>query len=149
MLISDDDEFCTKSVRDIALMNLRGGHNALYTTSRIRSIQDLEVESIHAAGAHITTTYYADPNDKEVRKFSDNYRSIFKGDPGQWVFQGYDIMKYFGTTLGDKNADWQTRLAATPGKGLQTDFRFDESGKNNTAVRRLRYNANNTITIIR
>ena len=149
VLTSGNDAFCSQSVRDIALMNLRGGHNVLYSTSRLRSIQDLEVESIHAAAARITATYYADPSSAEVRKFSDKYRTLFKGDPGQWVYQGYDLMQYFGSTLGRDAAQWQTEIAATPGNGLQTDFRFDESGKNNTAVRRLRYNSNNTITILR
>ena len=58
-------------------------------------------------------------------------------------------MKYFGTTLGQDSSQWSKELAATPGTGLQTDFRFDESGKTNTAVRRLRYNTNNTITTVR
>ena len=58
-------------------------------------------------------------------------------------------MNYFGTLL-EKNGEFTTEtLAATTWNGLQTDFKFDESGKNNTAVRRLLYNANNTITLIR
>ena len=83
------------------------------------------------------------------KRFTDKYRSLFKGDPGQWVYQGYDIMKYFGSVV-EKDPDyWHEELAANPYRGLQTDFYFDGSGKTNTAVRRLRYNANNTISIIR
>ena len=149
VLASDGDAFCSAAVRDIALMNLRGGHNVLYSTSRLRSIQDLEIESIHAAGARITATYYADPKDSQVRRFSDSYRILFKGDPGQWVYQGYDLMQFFGSTLGRDPSRWQEELAAATGRGLQTDFDFDETGKTNTAVRRLRYNADNTITIVR
>ena len=149
VIASENDAFCSSCIRDVALMNLRGGHNAVYSTSRIRSIQDLEIESIHAAAAHVTASYYADPKDAAVARFSESYRTLFKGDPGQWVFQGYDLMNYFGTTLGPDPAQWLSELAATPGTGLQTDFRFDDSGKNNTAVRRLRYNTNNTITTVR
>ena len=149
ILASENDAFCATAVRDIALMNLRGCHNAVYSTSRLRSIQDLEVESIHAASAHITATYYADPQDASVLRFANNYKSVFKGDPGQWVYQGYDLMNYFGTTLGRDSAEWKGQLVSTHGKGLQTDFSFDESGKNNTAVRRLLYNANNTITALK
>lgn len=149
LIASENDSFCAGAVRDIALMNLRGGRNALYTTSRIRSIQDLEIESIHAANAHIAATYYADPKDASVLRFADSYRGTFKGDPGQWVYQGYDLMNYFGSTLGRDSAQWKEQLASTPGKGLQTDFSFDGTGKNNTAVRRLLYNPNNTITAIK
>lgn len=149
VIASENDSFCSSCIRDIALMNLRGGRNAVYSTSRLRSIQDLEVESIHAAAAHVTASYYADPKDASVARFSDSYRTIFKGDPGQWVYQGYDLMNYFGSTLGRDPSLWLNEIAATPAKGLQTDFRFDESGKNNTAVRRLLYNTNNTITTVR
>ena len=146
---SGNDGFCTAVVREVALMNLRGGHNAVYSTSRLRSIQDLETESIHAASAHITATYYADPKDASVASFAESYRTVFKGDPGQWVYQGYDLMNYFGSALGRDSHEWRQQLSDTPGTGLQTDFRFDESGKTNTAVRRLLYNANNTITALR
>ncbi|MBR4826446.1 MAG: ABC transporter substrate-binding protein [Bacteroidales bacterium] len=149
VLASENDAFCTSCVREIALMNLRGGHNAVYSTSKLRSIGDLETESIHAAYAHITASYYADPQNPEVKRFSDNYRSIFKGDPGQWVYQGYDLMNYFGTTLGREQSEWAHELSSTPANGLQTDFRFDGTGKINTAVRRLVYNSNNTITALR
>ena len=149
VIASENDSFCASSVREIALMNLRGGRNAVYSTSRLRSIQDLEVESIHAAAAHITATYWADPKDASVMQFADSYRNLFKGDPGQWVYQGYDLMNYFGATLGRDSSEWSKELASTPGTGLQTDFSFDESGKTNTAVRRLRYNTNNTITTVR
>jgi len=149
VLASENDSFCATAVRDAALMNLRGGHNAVYSTSRLRSISELEIESIHAAATRITTSYYADPSSRDVKIFSDKYRSVFKGDPGQWVFQGYDLMYYFGSTLGRDPDVWNAELATTPGKGLQTDFRFDASGKTNTAVRRLRYNPNNTITLVR
>ena len=149
IIASENDSFCSSCIRDIALMNLRGGRNAVYSTSRLRSISDLEIESIHAAAANITASYYADPADAAVARFSDSYRALFKGDTGQWVFQGYDLMHYFGTTLGRDQSQWLAELAATPGKGLQTDFRFDANGKNNTAVRRIRYNTNNTITTVR
>ncbi|MBO4476211.1 MAG: hypothetical protein J5737_05790 [Bacteroidales bacterium] len=149
VLASENDAFCATAVRDAALMNLRGGHNVVYSTSRLRSVDELEIESIHAAATRITSSYYADPASREVKLFSDKYRSVFKGEPGQWVFQGYDLMYYFCSTLGRDPSVWNAELATTPGKGLQTDFRFDATGKTNTAVRRLRYNPNNTITLVR
>ncbi|MBR4810027.1 MAG: hypothetical protein IK031_07085 [Bacteroidales bacterium] len=149
VLVSDNDAFSAACVRDIALMNLRGGHNAVYSTSRLRSIGDLESESIHAAAARITANYYANPQDPEVKRFSNAYRTLFKGEPGQWVFQGYDLMYYFGSTLGRDPDAWAYELSTKPGSGLQTDFRFDGTGKANTAVRRLLYNPNNTVTVVR
>lgn len=149
VIASENDEFCVSAIREIALMNLRGGRNAVYSTSKLRSLSDLEVESLHAAAARITASYYADPRNPEVAAFAARYRKLFKGEPGQWVYQGYDLMKYFGSIQSEEQFYWQEKLADTPGTGLQTDFRFDESGKNNTAVRRLRYNADNTISIMR
>lgn len=149
VIASENDEFCVSAIREIALMNLRGGHNAVYSTSKLRSLSDLEVESLHAAATRITASYYADPRNADVAAFAERYRKLFKGEPGQWVYQGYDLMKYFGALQAGEPELWQEELSATPGYGLQTDFRFDSTGKNNTAVRRLRYNSDNTISIIR
>ena len=149
VVASENEEFCASAVREIALMNLKGGHNIVYSTSRIRGTGDLEVESLHAAAARITASYYADPANPAVRRFAEQYRGLFKAEPSQWAFQGYDLMMYFGKLAADNPGLWPEELAATPGQGLQTDFRFDATGKNNTAVRRLKYNANNTITIIK
>ncbi|MBO4671656.1 MAG: hypothetical protein J5640_07450 [Bacteroidales bacterium] len=149
VIASENDEFCSAAIREIALMNIRGGRNAVYSTSKLRSLSDLEVESLHAAATRITATYYADPNDLSVKRFADKYRRMFKGDPGQWVYQGYDLMNYFGSILNKDPDYWYAGLAGAPGKGLQTDFSFDATGKTNTAVRRLRYNANNTISLVR
>ncbi|MBQ9462101.1 MAG: ABC transporter substrate-binding protein [Bacteroidales bacterium] len=149
VIASENDSFCSSAIREIALMNLKGGKNIVYSTSKLRSLSDLETESLHAAAARITASYYADAGAPAVRRFSESYRKIFKGDPGQWVFQGYDLLNYFGPLLEKEPDMWKEELAATPGKGLQTDFSFDASGQNNTAVRRLKYNANNTITIVK
>ncbi len=149
VIASENDEFCSAAIREIALMNIKGGHNAVYSTSRLRSLSDLEVESIHAASTRITATYYADPKDLRVRRFAEQYKSLFKGEPGQWVYQGYDLLTYFGPLAGDQWESLTQKAAATPGNGLQTDFSFDASGKNNNAVRRLLYNTNNTISLIR
>lgn len=149
LIASENEEFCTTAIREIALMNLRGGHNVVYSTSKLRGISDLETESLHAAATRITASYYADPGDLEVRTFSERYRKLFKGEPSQWSFQGYDLMKYFGTQAKEKPAFWVEELYETPARGLQTDFNFDASGRNNKAIRRLKYNANNTISIVR
>ena len=149
VIASENDEFCSSAIREIALMNIKGGHNAVYSTSRLRSLSDLEVESIHAAATRITATYYADPKDLNVRRFVEQYKALFKGEPGQWVYQGYDLMTYFGPLAADQWESLTEKAAANPGNGLQTDFRFDASGKNNRAVRRLLYNTNNTISVIR
>ncbi len=149
VIASENDDFCSAAIREVALMNIRGGRNAVYSTSKLRSLNDLEVESLHAAATRITATYYADPNDLTVKRFADKYRRLFKGDPGQWVYQGYDLMNYFGSVFNKTPDNWYAEISGAPAKGLQTDFSFDASGKTNTAVRRLRYNANNTISLVR
>ncbi len=149
VIASENDEFCSAAIREIALMNIKGGHNAVYSTSRLRSLSDLEIESVHAAATRITASYYADPKELNVRRFTEQYKAMFKGEPGQWVYQGYDLMTYFGPLAADRREPLPQKVAANPGRGLQTDFNFDASGKNNKAVRRLLYNTNNTISVIR
>lgn len=149
VMASENDEFCSAAIREIALMNLKGGNNIVYSTSRLRGIADLEAESLHAASARITASYYADPYDERVRSFTQTYRKLFKGEPGRWALQGYDLLNYFAPLVQQDPDLWPAELPFTAGIGLQTDFRFDYTGKTNTAVRRLKYNADNTISIIR
>ena len=149
VIASENDAFCSNAVREVALMNLRGGHNIVYSTSKLRSLGDLEVESMHAAATRITASYYADPKDRSVRLFNERYKMLFKGEPGQWVYQGYDLMNYFGAALKRGENNWQETLAAHPGNGLQADFKFEANGKVNNAVRRLKYNSDNTITVVK
>ena len=58
-------------------------------------------------------------------------------------------MNYFGTILEQNQGFSLEAVSATRGKGLQTDFSFDKTGKTNTAVRRLLYNTNNSISVVR
>lgn len=149
VIASENDEFCCNCIREIAIANLQGGDYSVYSTSRLRALQDLETESLHAARAHITASYYADQANPLVQAFARDYKRLFKAEPGQWAYQGYDLMYYFGRRMTEDPQDWPVFLPDHPANGLQTDFRFDGSGRNNTAVRKLRYDPANTITIIR
>lgn len=150
VLVSENSAFCADCVRDIALKAVQGERVALYSTSKLRSISEIEPASLHTAGARITATYYADPMDSAVLKFRNEYLKMFHAEPSSFAYQGHDLVSYFVTVCSMYRSGWQLYLTDHPWQGLQTDFRFVDSqmaGRLNTAVRRIRYRENNVITV--
>lgn len=150
VLVSENSTFCAECVRDVALKAVKEERVALYSTSKLRSIGDIEPASLHAAGARITATYYADPHDPAVAAFVADYLRMFHAEPSSFAYQGYDLTNYFVTVCSMYRDGWQLYLTDHPWSGLHTDFRFVDSvmaGRINTAVRRLRYLGNNEIKV--
>ena len=61
------------------------------------------------------------------------------GDPGSFVFSGYDVTLFFLQSLYDNGTAFYQKLPAMKGEGLQQDFEFvrsdAESGYENIAIR--------------
>lgn len=150
IVVSDNDMFCSAKVREIALLAVKENNVALYSTSRIRSAADVEAGGLHMCNARITVSYYADPRNAAVKKFSGSYLKLFSAEPGSFAYQGYDLMHYFVSAATILGKGWEDRLEEYREEGLQTGFIFNKNvrnGKANTAVRRLRYRGDNLITI--
>lgn len=150
LLVSENSTFCADCVREIALKAVQGDRVALYSTSKLRSIPEIEAASLHTVGARITANYYADPKDSAVMSFRNEYMKMFHAEPNSFAYQGHDLVSYFVTVCSMYRNGWQLYLTDHPWHGLQTDFRFVDSamaGRINTAVRRIRYRENNEITV--
>lgn len=150
VLMSENSTFCADCVRDIALAAVKGESVALYSNSKLRSVSDLDAASLHSAGARITATYYADPENPDVAAFDRAYLASFHAEPTSFSYQGYDLVRYFMSLCSMYGRGWSFHLTEHPWDGLQTSFRFKDSvcaGRINTAVRRLRYRDNNVITV--
>lgn len=153
VLISDDSNYTGDKVREIALLSLEGADVTLYSTSKIRSSSTVDVGNLHLAEAHVTLNYFTDSRAGDVVAFSERYRTKFKISPGMFAFHGYDTAKYFISMYDRYGSEWTKGLSHAVWKGLQSDFMFIPSesgtGKLNSAVRRIVYNNDNTITLLK
>ncbi len=78
---------------------------------------------------------YINYNTFEVKKFIKNYRTVYKTEPSEFAFVGYDITVYFLNALRKYGRIFQFCLspedAFPSGRGLIYKFNFKRSGLNN------------------
>ncbi|MCR4824149.1 MAG: hypothetical protein K5849_02205 [Bacteroidales bacterium] len=144
MVASDRDNFITGVVRNLSIEGARNNNIVLYGTSRIRT-NGTSTADLHNTKAHLTTSYFIDYEDPEVKRFILAYRALFQDEPGSFAFQGYDTMYYYVSMCSKYGRQWFKKLDEYEKTGLQSDFRFEEeSGRINQAVRRVVYNTDLT-----
>jgi LysM repeat protein/ABC-type branched-subunit amino acid transport system substrate-binding protein len=143
LVASESEAFVGDVVRNIGIMMGKGYDVVMYAPSKVRTFETIEGSDYHAARLHISSSYFVDYSNPKVDAFVKAYRALFKTEPSQFAFQGYDTTRYFieRCTKGVRQAH-----------GLHTDFslEFDANGNAaNKAVRRIVYNKDFTTTIER
>ena len=143
VVASESEAFVGDVVRNIGIMMGKGYDVVMYAPSKVRTFETIEGSDYHAARLHISSSYFVDYSNPKVDAFVKAYRALFKTEPSQFAFQGYDTARYFieRCTRGIRQA-----------QGLHTDFslQFDTNGNAaNSAVRRIVYNKDFSTTIER
>ena len=143
LVASESEAFVGDVVRNIGIMMGKGYEVVMYAPSKVRTFETIEGSDYHAARLHISSSYFVDYSNPKVDAFVKAYRALFKTEPSQFAFQGYDTTRYFieRATKGVRQA-----------RGLHTDFslEFDANGNAaNKAVRRIVYNQDFTTSIER
>lgn len=146
LVASESEAFVNDVVRNINLMIHEKYDVVLYAPSRIRGFETIEVESLHNANLHVTTSYYIDYDDPKVMDFISRYRALFNTEPTPFAFQGYDITSYFVRLCSKYGEGWKNILPMEKSEMLQSGFRFErvkignsEIGYVNSAARRIIY----------
>ncbi len=149
---SESEAFVNDAVRNLGMLVYRKYKICLYSTSKIRSFETIDVENLHDLNTRISTAYYIDYDNPSTRDFILSYRALYNAEPSQFAFQGYDLTYYLikaNATYGDAWIEMSTRNNSAM---LQTDFRFIKSengGYSNVGVRRIVYGPDYSIRIVR
>lgn len=152
LIASDDDSFISNSIKQLGIAATINRNIVLYTTSRVRNSISPDVLDLYNANARLTASYYIDYDSEDVKKFVLAYRALYGCEPGSFAFQGYDAMNYFVRMYSEYGRRWWKRLPEHPWCGLQSDFRFSREtadGKVNTAVRRIVYGNDLSMTLVK
>lgn len=150
VVASESEAFVSDVVRNANLLAHRKLDIALYCTSKVRSFETIEVESLHNTNLHTSISYFIDYDSADVKKFVKAYRALFNTEPGPFAFQGYDTARYFISMTSKYGKHWTDNLVWNEGNGLQSDFKFERAaggGHVNTAVRRVLYGPDFTISL--
>ena len=150
VVASESEAFTSDVVLNLGIMRGKGFDVVMYAPSKVRTFDTIEGNAYHDLSLHISTSYYVDYNSPEVIRFVRAYRALFKTEPSQFAFQGYDTALHFVTWVARYGNAWAFMLEHGRSKGLHTDFEFDadESGnRQNKAVRRIIYRPDYTTTL--
>ena len=144
--------FLIEAVRNLYMMATRRSGIILYSTSKIRTYDQIDVEQLHKLNLHACVTYFVDYSSKDVRNFLLQYRALFNAEPSRSAYSGYDLVKYFSTLASKYGKKWPRALDRVEFTGLQSDFdlqRTPGGGFVNNAVRKVVYNSDYSVTLVR
>jgi len=150
VVASESEAFTSDVVLNLGIMRGKGFDVVMYAPSKVRTFDTIEGSAYHDLSLHISTSYYVDYSSPEVNRFVRAYRALFKTEPSQFAFQGYDTAMHFVTWVARYGNGWAFMLEHGRSKGLHTDFEFDadEAGnRQNKAVRRIIYRPDYTTTL--
>ena len=124
----------------------------MYAPSKVRNFDSIDGTALHDVSAHISTAYHVNYGSPEVDSFVRAYRALFRTEPSQFAFQGYDTARYFIQRVASYGNAWTHKLGLERSRGLHTDFLF-ESDENdnhrNVAVRRIVYQPDYTTILLK
>ena len=152
IVASESEAFTGDVVRNLGIMQSKGYNIVMYAPSKVRTFETIEGTAYHDAQLHITTSYHVDYSDPKVDRFVHAYRALFRTEPSQFAFQGYDTARYFVVRCLRYGTGWTNKLGMERTGGLHTDFLFipDENGNpHNRAVRRIVFEKDYTTTLNR
>ena len=144
--------FLIEAIRHLYLMSGRRSGIILYSTSKIRTYDQIDVEQLHKLNLHASVTYFVDYDSKDVKDFLLQYRALFKAEPSRSAYSGYDLMKYFSTLAAKFGNKWPKALDRVDYTGLQSDFKLERTPSGsfvNNAVRRVVYNPDYSVSLVR
>ena len=140
VIASESEAFVNDVVRNLNLTIHNKFSVVLYAPAKTRTFETIEIENFHNTNLHASLTYYIDYNNADVKKFIKKYRTLFKTEPTQFAFQGYDVARYFIGLCAKYGDEWMQY--AEDAAMLQSTFDLKPSGSGgyiNGGIRRIVY----------
>jgi hypothetical protein len=85
---------------------------------------NLDVEYFHNLKLHYSAPFYVDYTRPEVKKFLKDFRKLYKSEPSEYGFLGFDIFYYFLNALKSFGPEFTTCLPYMKVNLVQGDFLF-------------------------
>ena len=152
IVASEKESFVADVVRNLVILLSRNYKIAMYAPSKVRTFETIDGSTYHQSDLHICSQYFADYDTPEVKSFVRSYRALYRTEPSQFAFQGYDLTHYFVQLVSKYGNRWTRALTRVPETGLHTDFRFEKTpagSYRNTGIRRIVYDPDYSTYLVR
>lgn len=149
VIASESEAFVNDVVRNLNLTIHNKFNVVLYAPAKIRTFETIEIENFHNANLHASLTYYIDYSNADVKRFIKKYRTLFKTEPTQFAFQGYDVARYFLGMCAKYGEEWMSHREDA--SMLQSTFDIKPAGNGyiNEGIRRIVYGPEYSVTVVR
>ena len=152
IVASEKEGFVADITRNLNILLGRGYKIAMYAPSKVRTFESVDSSIYHQDHLHICSPYFADYDASDVKAFVRAYRAIYRTEPSQFAFQGYDLAHYFAKVVAKYGNRWTRALTRVTDTGLHTDFRFEKTSAGsyrNTGIRRIVYDTDYSTSLVR
>ena len=152
IVASEKEAFVSDIVRNLGILLSRGYKIAMYAPSRVRTFETVDGSLYHQNDMHICSPYFADYDSNTVKAFVRTYRALYRTEPSQFAFQGYDLTRYFAGLCAKYGKGWTRAIEQVTGSGIHTDFRFEKvrnGAYRNTGIRRIVYRPDYSTELVR
>lgn len=149
VIASESEAFVNDVVRNLNLTIHNKFNVVLYAPAKIRTFETIEIENFHNANLHASLTYYIDYSNADVKSFIKKYRTLFKTEPTQFAFQGYDVARYFLGMCAKYGEEWMSHREDASMLQSTFDIKPDGNGYINEGIRRIVYGPDYSVTVVR
>ena len=109
------------------LYQFRGDYNiSLIGLPVWGNLKGLETEYLVGLNTHMATSFFIDYTNPDVKKFVQRYQQIYKTDPPQLAFEGFDLAVYFLTALKTYGTSFPGCIRESGMTILGTVFDFEQ-----------------------
>ena len=152
IVASEKEGFVADIARNINILLGRGYKVVMYAPSKVRTFESVDSSIYHQDHLHICSPYFADYETSQVKAFVRAYRALYRTEPSQFAFQGYDLAHYFAKVVAKYGNRWTRALPRVVENGLHTDFRFEKTSAGsfrNTGIRRIVYDTDYSTYLVK
>lgn len=96
----------------------------VYGMARWFKMRNLDLSQLGGLRVTLFSPFYVDYQSESVRGFLESYRDLFRTEPSQYAFQGYDVARYFLHAIYRYGEDFRYCLPYCNVPLLQTRFDF-------------------------
>jgi LysM repeat protein len=100
----------------------------LYGTERWRNFESVDLKYFHALNLHLVVPFFIDYEKDAVKQFVATYQDVYKVDPSQYAFQGFDTFSYFLPAIMRYGLSFEPYLNRYRPELLQAIYRFQYNG---------------------
>lgn len=151
LIASENEAFVNDVIRNLGLLQYKEYNVVLYAPGKFRNFETLNVENLHNLNMRMSSGYSIDYDNEKVKNFLASYRALYNTEPSQFAFQGYDVTYYFISHFARYGNDPLSFENCIRESLLQSDFKFvraENGGLINTAIRRLVYNKDMSVSYL-